>query len=186
MSQIYIIEMPNKPPREVTNIKFSVVSLIVEKAGGKIYPKPLLKVYQPAPPVIPATPVIPDPFISGTKDVTSFFDKTYTWLEVLDIVQEIKEKYFKNNTAVMNCRVFKNNRMRSRLLGRAWSQREFIELASRLMYGKCSKYLKQVIYHELLHIKYPGQGHQGLNFRYEEKNNPFRPTNRTNKLSCVG
>jgi hypothetical protein len=42
--QIYIIEMPGKPPREVTNIKIEVVERLVSAAGGKIYPKPIPKI----------------------------------------------------------------------------------------------------------------------------------------------
>jgi len=39
-NDVYIIEMPNKEPREVTNINFAKVSDFVEKSGGKIYLKP--------------------------------------------------------------------------------------------------------------------------------------------------
>ena len=44
--------------------------------------------------------------------------------------------------------------------------------------------LKQVIYHELMHAKYPMEGHTGKNFRKEEYNNPFRQT-KTHRLSKV-
>lgn len=40
-NDVYIIEMPGKEPREVTNINFLTVSELVEKSGGKIYLKPI-------------------------------------------------------------------------------------------------------------------------------------------------
>ena len=179
-SQIYVIEMPGKAPREVTNIKFEVVERIVSAAGGKIYPKPF-KVA----PVVPIEPTLK--FFSDTPiNIDSFkTNETYTWSEVLSIVQIIKEKHFSDCPKVMSCYVECNRRMRNRMLGRAWSYRNKVELSFRLM-NVSSQYLHQVIYHEFLHIKFPGQGHTGMEFRYFEKNNPYRKTNKTNRLTCVG
>ena len=178
MSTIYIIEMPGKEPREVTNIKFEVVERLVTAAGGKIYPKPLLNVNHP----IPLQKSID--FVAPKIELTNN-NEHYSWSDVLSIAQIIKEKHFSDCPKVMNCQVKINTRMRTRLLGRAWSLRGYIELSHKLM-NESSQYLHQVIYHEFLHIKFPGQGHTGLEFRYFERNNPYRKTNKTNRLSCVG
>lgn len=185
---VYIIELPGKQPREVTNIKFDVVRVQVEILGGKIYPKPITKI---EPPIITTTeennytePTLK--FFSPTPKYTMYTHtdyKTYTKSEVLNIVQEIKQKYFEYNTAVMNCRIRFNSRFRSRLLGRAWARMGYIELAERLLWKDSAK-LHQVIFHELCHIEFPGQGHRGMEFRYKEKNNPFR-NSKTNRLTCV-
>lgn len=182
---IYIIEMPGKEPREVTNIKFDVVEKLVYAAGGKIYPKPLLKVNPPIPlekkPIEPSLKFFSDmPIKNSTENVY------YSWSDILTIARVIKEKHFSDCPKVMSCRIELNRRMRSRLLGRAWSGRNMIELSFRLM-NVSSQYLQQVIYHEFLHIKFPGQGHTGMEFRYYERHNPYRNNKgKTNRLSCVG
>lgn len=38
---VYVIEMPNKPIREISGINYIKVSEQVIKMGGKIYPKPI-------------------------------------------------------------------------------------------------------------------------------------------------
>jgi len=182
-SQIYIIEMPGKEPREVINIKFDIVERIVVAAGGKIYAKPLLNVNPPIP--LEPKPIEPPLKFISDMPLKNSTEAYYSWREVLVIAQFIKDKHFSDCPKVMSCNIQLNRRMRSRLLGRAWSSRNQIELSFRLM-NVSSEYLHQVIYHEFLHIKFPGQGHTGMEFRYYERNNPYRKSNRTNRLSCVG
>ena len=177
MSTTYIIEMPGKEPREVTNINFDVVEKIVVGAGGKIYPKLKTVVVEPNHKFISETPISLTTFAEPTT--------TYRWNEVLVIVNYIREKHFADCPKVMSCQIECNYRMRSRLLGRAWSWKNKVELSNRLMNTE-SHNLHQVIYHEFLHIKFPGQGHRGQEFRYYEKNNPYRRSKNAKRLTCVG
>ena len=104
----------------------------------------------------------------------------YTMDEGANMFRSIKDKYYPDleNVGFM----FKSWRS-SRRLGRAWYQTKTVELSTKLLNAPSSKFLKQVIYHELAHIKYPG-GHTAPGFRYMERNNPFR-FKKSRRLTCV-
>ena len=101
MSKIYIIEMPGKPAREVTNINYIKVSLIVEKAGGKIYPK---EEPTPQPYIAPNTLIL-------AKDAKP----NYEWSEVLVIAEIIANKHFGNCQTVLNIPIRIGRRTRKKL-----------------------------------------------------------------------
>ena len=181
-NDIYIIELPGKEPREVTNINFLKVSELVEKAGGRIYLKPIEKT--PLPPVNP----LPSQgfFFTATKPIvyenTTY--KSYDWSDAVKIANEIREKHFAKYDKVKTCRIFPMRRKTKRILGQACYRENCIRLSDMLLSGKYSYALQQVIYHEFAHIACPGEVHNGPNFRRMERNNPYR-TKRTNRLTSI-
>ena len=193
----YIIEMPGKPPREVTGINFNVVSERIEKMGGKIYqkPEPVLTPYDDPTP-IPEPPRLPKP--ANVVRLFDDFPKSYRWSEVLKIAKEIREQHF-SHVNVLKSLPINLNRRGKRFLGRVVFRREWtgdwgnlqrkmtpvkIDIAEHTICGKYSDKLHQVIFHEFCHVEFPTEGHTGMNFRLKEKFNPYR-TKITNRLSCV-
>ena len=181
---IYIIEMPNKPAREVSGINYVKISDIVAKQGGKIYPKPVAK---------------PVPFVARTSFNAPIIPAKpkYMWGEVLVIAENIKEKHFAHSNAVMKIRVSLGRRT-TRRLGLCRMRYDYshqyayrfakiateIVLSKELLNGRSSDKLEQVIYHELVHAEFPNEGHRGMNFRNKEYHNPFRGK-KTKRLTCV-
>ena len=198
---IYIIEMPGKPSREVTNINYEKVSLLVEKQGGTIYLKSKPAVVVPKT-SMPYTGWTGTPIPKFTMSVSTNYRDSFgmSVSEAMKLVDEIKSKHFSDCEIVMNCPVKINNRL-TRALGRAsWRRRRswnaytstnswhfcnFSVSLSGNMLRNNPQYVKQVIYHEFLHVMFPMEKHTGPNFRYHEKNNPYRINKNTNRLSCV-
>lgn len=181
---IYIIEMPGKEPREITNINFDIVSKKVFELGGKIYLKP-----QPIP--TPPPQVTTEHFTSNipmSNAEVSFVERLYK-LQMLAL--EIKKLHFSHCQRVMDCPVRLNNRLK-RFLGyahyignRTVGYRNFrVDIASRIFLRNDEKVIKQILFHEFTHVEFPGEKHRGVNFRFKEKYNPYR-TKVTNKLTCI-
>jgi hypothetical protein len=180
MSNKYLLKLPGKEDRIIENIVFEKVLPKVLELGGTLE----LVIEKEPEPIAPT----PSPFLAP-KRIAEMFKRedyvTYSWLQVMDIVTEIREKHFPA-LKDKHIRFEQNTRMRKRMLGRAWNFTMKIELAERLQ-NKDSKYLKQVIFHELCHLEFPGEGHQGPRFRRKERYNPYRDNcGRTQRLSCVG
>jgi len=174
--RIYIIELPNKPPREVTGIKFDVISERVEKLGGKIYPKPEPK---------------PVPYVN-TVASTKPTKPTYMWSEVVAIAEHIRDKYFSHSETCMTIPI-RLGRRTTRRLGLCRMRWDYtdktkvataIELSKEVVNGRSTDKLEQVIYHEFVHVEFPNEGHRGMNFRNKEFHNPYRK-NKSRRLTCV-
>lgn len=110
---------------------------------------------------------------------------SYSIEEGYIIINDIINKHFQKLKKSINgipSFIFISSRSR-KMLGIANYYYYTIKLNSDLL-NKKSKWLKQVIFHELTHIEFPNQGHQGKDFRRKEYNNPYR-YKKTNKLRCV-
>ena len=181
-SKTYIIELPGKPSREVTNIKLDIVEPRIIELGGTIRLKP--ESNPPPKHFIPKQINIQSTLTEANKTV-------YSYSDIQTISQSIANKYFNHCSDVLNCPVTINNRIK-RYLG--WAKRirnrttgkiiHKVELSPSVICGNNTKYLHQVIYHEFCHVEFPTEGHRGINFRNKEKENPYREK-KTNRLSKV-
>lgn len=167
----YEIILPGKEPRIVENINFEILLKRVENLGGSIRKivdskeeekKRIIEAQRQA--------------ILKKKTETV----TYSWAEVMRFFDDIHKKYFPN--VVVN-NVEPLPKRTSWLLGRACYSTKTVKLSKNLL-DKNSKNLKQVIFHELCHLEFPGEGHTGRRFRYKEMNNPFR-IKKTKRLTCI-
>jgi predicted metal-dependent hydrolase len=159
----YLIKIPNKPDREIdmSNYNIDIISKRVAEQNGTLEP---IKEFIPTPAIMP----------EKTRE-----DLPISWSEALKIYQFIKEKHFPY--VVVNSIEY-NTRLRRRL-GRAWPWKGKIELSYQLLTTH-QHYLHQVIWHEILHLKFPQEGHNGIHFRCEEMNNPYR-IKKTRRLTQV-
>jgi hypothetical protein len=162
----YLLKLPGKPDKVLENISFEKLIVQVEAMGGTLTE------------IKEASPL--DNMIENQKM------KEVCWAEkvarALEFAKQLQETYFPNLANITVSVVPKLKKQR--WVGQANYFEKSIKLANNLLTDYDEMGWKQVIYHEYLHHKFPGQGHTGAGFRKYEKNNPFRRV-RTNRLSCM-
>jgi hypothetical protein len=159
----YLIKIPGKPDKIVENMDYNVLMIRVGDLGGTVE-----RVHEER----------PKPAFTG-ETVSNQLPNYLAEDEALEIARKIQNLHFPELRHIR----FRFVNWGARRLGCAVYKKELVELSADLKSGK-QKYLKQVIFHELLHHKYPREGHKGYNFRNEEARNPYR-IKRSRRLTCV-
>lgn len=156
----YLLKIPGIAPKTIENIVPEVVKARLP-AGATLEPvieqDPSEPVFTAMKKKIDERPAPPEPMRED---------------EALGIALDVQIKFFPAlNDTIVNLTF--EYRWKKSWLGTSYYRGRKIVLSKKLLCEK-KKFYEQVVFHELCHLEFPGQGHSGADFRRKEKQNPYR------------